>query len=418
MAHRFGGGLRLKRLRDPALTGEPLSPESITLSLAPSRPLAVCPGDPVGRGGLVAPAFDGAAAVYSGISGRIRCVQQEAESLTVILDRDALVPKAAPLPPVEGRLAELSADTLRTLLTERGVTPPASGESAYRFLLVNGIDDDPFTESRSTLCRQHAGDVVGGAKILMKLLAIRQATFVLSKDRPSAAEEISAYVPKGSRMLRVQALASRYPQADPRMLISSLFNLEISPALPLTKTAYCVVTPMLCKAVFDALAKGIPYTDATVTLAEEPLTDNSIGVVTVPFGTAVSQLPSLCGRPLREHQRLTVGGGFRAVPADEAPFVTPETEAVSLLAVPTKRRFGVCIGCGRCGNACPIRLSPAILYETAMADRHGAAKRLDIDACLGCGSCTASCPAGLPLSETIRAYRSQLTGGSDEGSRT
>jgi heterodisulfide reductase subunit C len=50
-----------------------------------------------------------------------------------------------------------------------------------------------------------------------------------------------------------------------------------------------------------------------------------------------------------------------------------------------------------------------------MADRQKAALRLDIDACIGCGTCTASCPAGIPLAETITAYRAEITGGSDEG---
>jgi len=60
-------------------------------------------------------------------------------------------------------------------------------------------------------------------------------------------------------------------------------------------------------------------------------------------------------------------------------------------------------------------LNPAILYEAAMADRKKATLRLDIDACIGCGTCTASCPAGIPLAETITAYRAEITGGSDEG---
>ncbi len=415
MANSFGGGLKFKRIKGLEWDRETLTSETITLSIASSRPLAVREGDAVGRGGLVAPSFDGAAAVYSGIGGRIREIRDEAEGKTVLIARDPAVPDAEPLPPAEGKLADMTEASLRSLLLDRGITPPEAGEQALKHLIVDCTGDDPFNESRSALCYECAGDVVGGTKILMKLLSVRQAVFAVSKDRLTIANEISAYIPAERKMLKTQILRNRYPQALPRLLVSSLFNLEINSTLSVSKTGYGVVSPMLCKAVFDALAKGIPYTDATVTLAEEPLTSDTLRVLTVPFGTALSEILTLSGRTLQENERLTVGGGYRARPAALSDPVTPETEAVSLLTVRSKKRLGVCIGCGRCGDACPMRLTPALLYEAAVLDRQTAAERLDIDACVGCGTCTAACPAGLPLAETITAYRSEITGGSDEG---
>jgi electron transport complex protein RnfC len=282
-------------------------------------------------------------------------------------------------------------------------------------LIVDCTGDDPYNESRAVLCHTCAGDVVGGAKILMKLLTVRQTVFSVSVDRNQVVDELNAYIPAKSKMLRTEVVRSKFPQSVPHLLVSSLFDLEINSGIPMGKTGYTVVSPMLCKAVFDALAKGIPYTDATVTLAEEPLTSEHIRVLTVPIGTPLSEVLTLCGRTLQESERLTTGGGYRAQPAILKDLVTAETEAVSLLAVKIKKRLGICIGCGRCGDGCPMRLNPAILYEAAMADRQKAALRLDIDACIGCGTCTASCPAGIPLAETITAYRAEITGGSDEG---
>ena len=415
VAYSFGGGLRLRRVKLPVWSQEVLTSKTITLSVAPSRPLALREGDTVGRGGLVAEPFEGQAARYSGIGGIVHAIREEENGKTVVIVRDATVPDAEPLPPVEERLADMTEESLRTLLLARGVTPPDAGEKALKHLIVDCTGDDPFNESRAALCRACAGDVVGGAKILMKLLTVRQTVFSVSEDRTKVADELNAYIPAKSRMLRTEVVRSKFPQAVPHLLVSSLFDLEINSGIPMSKTGYAVVSPMLCKAVFDALAKGIPYTDATVTLAEEPLTSGHIRVLTVPFGTPLSEVLTLCGRTLQENERLTTGGGYRALPALPDDPVTADTEAVSLLAVKTKKRLGICIGCGRCGDACPMRLNPAILYEAAMADRRKAARRLDIDACIGCGTCTASCPAGIPLAETITAYRAEITGGSDEG---
>ncbi|MBE6621979.1 MAG: 4Fe-4S dicluster domain-containing protein [Ruminococcaceae bacterium] len=414
VANSFGGGLKVKRGKRPTLDGEILKSDIITLKTAASRPLALAVGDPVGRGGLVAAPFEGKAALFSGISGTVKEIREESDGKAVVIARDPHVPDAAPLSPVEGKLADMSREALSDLLLSRGVTPPDVGEYTIKHLVVDCAGDDPFNESREALFFAAPGEVVAGAKILMKLLSARHAVFAVSRDRLAAADLLRDFIPKGSRMLKAAFLRRKFPQSEPRLLVSALFNLEIHPASSVEKIGYTVVSPMLCKAVFDALAKGIPYTDATLTLAEEPLSHRALRVLTVPFGTPLSEILAYGDPTLRRRMRLTVGGGYRAQEAELDDPVTPDTEAVSLLFARAKKRFGVCIGCGRCHRACPMRLAPSLLYEAALADREKAAKRLDIDACIGCGACTAVCPAGLPLAETVTAYRAALTGGPDE----
>ncbi len=415
MANSFGGGIRFKRGKLPPLHSQVLPSASITLTVSPSRSLLLSKGDRIGRGGLVAAPVNGAAAVYSGISGIVTEIEEAADVTTVVITRDDALPGDPPLPPVEERLANLSEEALKALLLERGVTPPPKSEKTLQHLIIDCSGDDPYNESRGSLCLACAGDVVGGAKILMKLLTVRQAVFVVSKDHRKVARELMSYMPAGSKMLTTALVGNLFPQAEPRLLVSSLFDVEIHSSTPLTQTGYAVVSPLLCKASFDALAKGIPFTDVAVTVTEEPLSPSSQRVLTVPIGTAFSELLFFGGNTLSEQVRLTVGGGYRALPARPADTVASDTEALSLLRVKSKRRLGICIGCGRCGHACPIRLSPAILYEAAITDRRKAALRLDLDACLGCGTCTAACPAGIPLAETITAYRAALVGDSDEG---
>jgi len=184
------------------------------------------------------------------------------------------------------------------------------------------------------------------------------------------------------------------------------------------KTGYTVVTPLLCKAVFDALGNGIPFTHTAVTVTEEALRLRTTFVLWVPMGTELGELASLPELKKVKWDRMTVGGGYRAQPADKDTAVTPEVEAVTLMKPRKKKKasLSACMGCGRCGKACPLHLLPDRLYDAVMRDDERLARRLAYDECNGCLACTAVCPARLPLGEAVTAYQSLPTGdASDEG---
>ena len=61
-----------------------------------------------------------------------------------------------------------------------------------------------------------------------------------------------------------------------------------------------------------------------------------------------------------------------------------------------------CIKCGRCGNACPLKLSPTEIAHTAKAKVKDKLNDLDIATCFECGCCTYICPSKIPLVQWIR----------------
>ncbi len=410
--YSFSGGLRVKRPKLPSLMETPILSDAVTRRIPLAQTLSVKVGDTVGRGGLLATATEREAACFSGISGTVTAIEPTETATLVTVTRDGSVPDAAPLPPVEGKLSQMTAETLSRLLRERGVTPPTVGEIPIRHLIVDCSGDDPYNASRDALCTAHAGKVLGGLKILMKLLSVTDGVLAVANERWRLANEFQTFLPRRSKLLRVETVRGRYPQAEPRLLVSALFRTEIHPSLSVEQAGYTVVSPMLCHAVFDALGGGIPYTDAIVTLAEESLSYIDTQVLTVPLGTRVEELATRLRRPAKDGMRLTVGGGYRARDVEDGETVTADTEAVTRFKPyhTLKKRLGVCIGCGACGDVCPMMLMPSLLYEAVTADLERAANNLDITACIGCGSCTASCPAGLPLKETFAAYLTETTG--------
>ncbi len=419
MANSFIGGLKVRRIKVPMPILEAMEPEYLHIQVPNGQTLSVKEGDSVGRGAMIAASCGEKAARYTGLGGTIRTIRESDTGTTVTVTHQADIPAAEALPPMKGKLSEMTEETLTEALLSRGVVPPKKGEKAMKCLIVDCSGDDPFNLSPAALCLGCGGDVVGGAKILMKLLSVRRCLFAVSLGQEKVADELNSYIPAGSQMLKVELVKSKFPQSVPHLLVSTLFNLEINSGIPLEKTGYTVISPALCKAAFDALAKGIPYTDGLVTVSREGRPADTVQVLTVPFGTELEALLDACQTLLAEEERLTTGGGYRAVPADRHTMVTPETEAVVILssAKKAKKRVGVCIGCHRCDDVCPMRLMPSLLYEAAMSDRKRQAERLDIETCIGCGACTAVCPSGLPLAEAITAYLTELSGEmTDEGS--
>jgi electron transport complex protein RnfC len=278
-------------------------------------------------------------------------------------------------------------------------------------LVVDCSGDDPYNESRASVTYAHTGEVVGGAKILMKLLGVRRCLFAVSRAHLDMANQLESYTTTFSSMLRVAQVKAKYPQSEPHLLVSALFNVEINSGVPMEKTGYAVVTPILCKAVFDALGKGIPFTHTAVTVAQEALRPKTTFVLSVPLGTELGEMVSLLNLRKVKWDRLTVGGGYRAVPAEADAVITPDTEAVTLMRPRKKEKVSLvsCMGCGRCEEACPLHLLPDRLYEAVMRDDRRLADWLTYDECNGCLSCSAVCPARLPLGEAIVAYQSLPT---------
>ena len=68
----------------------------------------------------------------------------------------------------------------------------------------------------------------------------------------------------------------------------------------------------------------------------------------------------------------------------------------------------VCIRCGRCVSACPMRLQPTKIYENAVLDRFSECAKLNVQDCIECGCCAYVCPAKLYLVQAMRMAKSQI----------
>ena len=68
----------------------------------------------------------------------------------------------------------------------------------------------------------------------------------------------------------------------------------------------------------------------------------------------------------------------------------------------------VCLRCGKCVEACPMRLQPLYMYRYVKANRLDQLERLNLMDCMECGCCAFTCPGKLPLVEKFRLGKKML----------
>ncbi|NOY65123.1 MAG: 4Fe-4S dicluster domain-containing protein, partial [Nitrospirae bacterium] len=65
-------------------------------------------------------------------------------------------------------------------------------------------------------------------------------------------------------------------------------------------------------------------------------------------------------------------------------------------------KFGPCIRCGRCIDACPMGLMPSMLSILSEKGFYEDTKEYNVFDCFECGTCTYVCPSKRPIVQLIR----------------
>ena len=132
----------------------------------------------------------------------------------------------------------------------------------------------------------------------------------------------------------------------------------------------------------------------------------------VKIGTSIRDVINQLGGFHKEPSMVIINGYLSGVSVSDLD--VPVTKYVKSVAFSNKKPFTddhiyTCINCGNCRGACPVKLSPDILYNNAVNFRE-IPEQLEKSsfACIDCGRCNTVCPARLPLCQTISVIRERL----------
>lgn len=427
--YAFPGGVfpshRKSATRNKPIRPLPERPERVTLPLvlrgeAPCEP-AVRPGERVLRGQLVGrPGADGTP-VYASVSGVVEAVEPRpvlggGEALSVVIrteEREEEL-RLAVLPPEE-RTGPAALEAIRLLgIGQMDGHAPAlhrrlrAAVGKARVLILNGCESEPLITADHRVMAEEPEAVICGARYLLDLLGAERCVIAVESNKLDAIEGLQDRLPLRGGPVRVKTLKAKYPQGMERPLVYTVTGVELAPGQSPLDAGAVVVGVSAAAAVFHGLEEGLPLLDRVVTVAGSDVARPQN--LRVPLGAELNDLLRACEGCKEAPRAFLVGGPMTGREPERLDLpVTAETNA--LLALGPKETWGtrpnaVCLRCGRCVQACPMRLMP--LYFHLYQERTDMLRAYHIETCLECGTCAYVCPAHIPLTRQIRQGKRRL----------
>ena len=277
-----------------------------------------------------------------------------------------------------------------------------------RQLLVNGAECEPYLTNDHRLMLERPEALLEGCEIMRQKLGAEETVIGIEKNKPDAIEIISKSIPEG-QPTRVVPLKVKYPQGAEKMMIRSVFGVEV-PAGQLPRDVGVNVNNVgTIVAVADYFLRGMPLIERIVTVAGNGVTYPANLVV--PLGTSVRDVVKFCGGLKPGTREIVMGGPMmgRPIASLDVPVLKGCSGVLVFTDAPTSaRKEYPCIRCGRCVEACPYFLNPSRLARLSRARMYDEMKDYHVFDCVECGCCTFACPSNIPIVQLIRTAKDDL----------
>ena len=340
--------------------------------------------------------------------------------MSVVITNDhlqELSPDCKPRTPEE--VAKLTAQELIGIIREAGIvgmggaTVPThvkltSGIGKVDTAIVNASECEPYITADDMLLRTDPEPVIQGVLILQRLLSPQRTVIAIEDNKKTAIKILKAFAKKNPS-IEIAVLPTRYPQGSEKQLIQAITGKQVPPGkLPID--VQCVVFNVSTfAAIHNAVRLGKPITERIVTVTGEGVRDPQNFIV--PIGTSFDDLINAAGGLTDDVERVLNGGPMMGIAQADlsAPVVKATNAILCLKKDPNfKVENSVCIRCGKCSDACPMRLKPLYIARYVNAGNIAEVKRLNVTDCMECGICSYTCPAKLPLTDKCREGKEMI----------
>ncbi len=364
------------------------------------------------------------APVHASISGTVSAVSSMPhpigrEVLSVVIDSDGEDRWVEGIEETEDYLT-LDRDQLKARILEAGIvgmggatfpthvklSPP--GEKPIDTVIINGVECEPFLTADHRLMLEHAEEILGGLKILMKVLDVQKGAIGIELNKPDAIEKMTA-ITDSEKDIDVYPLKVKYPQGAEKQLIKAIVGKEVpSGGLPMD-VGVVVQNVGTTAAVYKAIRFGIPLIERITTVTGPGI--NVPKNIRVRIGTSFSEVIEFCGGIKGKAGKVISGGPMMGIAQYSLDVPIIKGSSGILIFRDQDLRLtdsNPCIRCGRCLEACPMQINPSLLGVFVEADEMDELEINHVLDCIECGSCAFICPANRPLVHLLRYGKAEV----------
>ena len=357
--------------------------------------------------------------VHASVSGKVKAVENRPHTngsnvMSVVIENDHQKTLCEDIKPrTQEEVDALTKEELIGIVREAGIvgmggatfpTHVKLNGQGVNTVIVNAGECEPYITSDDRICREQPEKVIGGLKIVMKIFGLKEGHIGIEDNKPEAVKALRANLCKEDG-ITVDVLPAKYPQGAEKQLIYAVTGREVpSGALP-AAVGCAVFNAATVKAIYDAVYDGMPLIKRIVTVSGDILMAPKN--LLVPIGTSFDALIEACGFREAPYKVLSGGPMMGAAQYDLSVSTIKGVNAVTVLGKANK--FEVkdsrCLRCGKCIDACPMKLMPVLMYKAMQSSDIQEMKDNNIMDCIECGSCAYTCPAGVPLVQGFRVAK-------------
>ncbi len=392
----------------------------VTQGGAPNQPI-VAEGDVVVRGQKIAEtdAFM-SAPVHASVSGVVKAIKKNlvsgnSDAPCIIIEADGsdstsflpiLDPFVCSKEEALDRVKEAGIVGMggAAFPTHVKLNPPA--DKKIEFVIANGAECEPYLTIDERTMIENADRVVDGLLIAMHIVSAEAGIIAIEDNKMHVIPSLEEALEKSgkSEKIGIVVCKTKYPQGGEKNLVLSVLNREI-PQGGLPADIGCVINNVatLC-AISEAFREGKPLIDTAFTVSGDACTNPKN--LRAPVGTMVSDLmPDVFNASETDTRKIIAGGPMMGFPMRSADWPLQKNTSGVLFLTEKEANLtqeGICISCGRCFAACPLRLAPSLMARALKVNDTETAKKYGLYDCGECGVCANVCPANVRLVQKFR----------------
>ncbi|PID40792.1 MAG: hypothetical protein CR984_01410 [Proteobacteria bacterium] len=280
------------------------------------------------------------------------------------------------------------------------IAPLMDEKHPVNTIVIYGGDADLLIDTGLYVLKQHADAINHGIDILRKATAIEDIVIAVPE------ESVQNY--SGHLDARIQPFASRYPYAQPLMVLNDMTG-HLPDETGMAATGIHFMRSEAVATIGQAFCSCALPVEKTISVIDK---QGNRHMARARIGTPVGALLDAFGVTVNDQDKIIFGGPMtgsaiysEALPidADTDAVMVQDKEAISLYS------DYPCVNCGDCVRICPSHVPVNLLVRFLEAGQYAEGADLyNLYSCIECGLCSYVCVSRIPIFQYIKLAKYEL----------